>query len=153
MDPNIEDRFVHAIAHEYAHVQQPRSAETDVPGATVLFASLIEGGAEFTAELISGDVSSYQLKSPTKGHELAIETGFIEDEDKTDLSRWLYNGLGTGEHPGDLGYWVGHRIVKSYYEHAPDKHQALREIFQMKDPKPFMFCDSARPRFFEGAIF
>jgi hypothetical protein len=138
MHPNVEDRFVHLTAHEYVHVLQPRSTETDVPGATVLFASLIEGGAEFAAELISGDISSYQLKSPTKGHETAIESAFSEDQDKTDLSRWLYNGLGTPEHPGDLGYWVGYRIVKSYYEHAENKHQALLDIFEMKDPKAFL---------------
>lgn len=138
MHPNVEDRFVHTIAHEYGHIQQPRADETDHPGATVLFASLIEGGAEFTAELISGDVSSYQLKSLTKGHEAAIETAFIEDQDETDLSKWLYNGPGTAEHPGDLGYWVGYRIVKSYYQHAPDKHQALRDTLEMKDPKAFL---------------
>jgi hypothetical protein len=33
MDPAIEDRFVHTIAHEYGHIQQPRAEETDVPGA------------------------------------------------------------------------------------------------------------------------
>jgi hypothetical protein len=30
------------------------------------------------------------------------------------------------------------RIVKSYYEHAADKHQALRDIFEMKDPEAFL---------------
>ncbi|HEY2660237.1 MAG TPA: DUF2268 domain-containing putative Zn-dependent protease, partial [Caulobacteraceae bacterium] len=138
MDPNLEDRFVHNIAHEYGHVQQPRADDTDAPGATVLLASLIEGGAEFTAELISGGVGDYQFKALTKGHEAQIETAFVQDEDKTDLSQWLYNGVGTPEHPGDLGYWVGYRIVKSYYQHAPDKHQALRDIFEMKDPKAFL---------------
>ncbi len=145
MDPNVEDRFVHVIAHEYGHIQQPRAAETDEQGASVLLASLVEGGAEFTAELISGDVGNYQLKSLTKGHEAAIETAFVADEDKTDLSGWLYNGLGTPEHPGDLGYWVGYRIVKSYYQHAPDKHQALREIFEMNDPKAFLAKSGWRP--------
>ncbi len=145
MEPDIEDRFVHTIAHEYGHIQQPRADQTDVPGATVLFASLIEGGAEFIAELISGAVAAYQFKSLTKAHEEAIETAFIEDQDKTDLSKWLYNGPGTPEHPGDLGYWVGYRIVKSYYQHAPDKHQALRDIFEMKDPKAFLAKSGWRP--------
>ncbi len=145
MEPDIEDRFVHTIAHEYGHIQQPRADQTDVPGATVLFASLIEGGADFIAELISGAVAAYQFKSLTKGHEAAIETAFIEDQDKTDLSKWLYNGPGTPERPGDLGYWVGYRIVKSYYEHATDKHQALRDIFEMKDPKAFLAKSGWRP--------
>jgi hypothetical protein len=33
---------------------------------------------------------------------------------------------------------AGYRIVKAYYEHAPDKHQALREICEIKDPKAFL---------------
>jgi hypothetical protein len=41
--------------------------------------------------------------------------------------------------------WVGYRIVKSYYQHAPDKHQALREIFEMKDPNAFLAKSGWRP--------
>jgi Predicted Zn-dependent protease (DUF2268) len=134
-DPNLEDRFVHVIAHEYAHVQQVR-ALVDDEHPTVLEGSLIEGAAEFTAELISGGVSGPQLRARTEGHEKEIETAFVADEDKTDLSQWLYNG--TLETQGDLGYWVGYRIVRSYYEHASDKRQAFREILQMTDPKAFL---------------
>jgi uncharacterized protein YjaZ len=55
---------------------------------------------------------------------------------KTDLSKWLYNG--TMDKPGDLGYWIGYRIVKSYYQHAADKRRALREILEMTNPKAFL---------------
>jgi hypothetical protein len=134
-NPNVEDRFVHTIAHEYAHVQQAR-ALVDDEHPTVLEGSLIEGAAEFTAELISGGVGYSEQAEQVKGHEKQIETAFVPDEDKTDLSKWLYNS--TMEKPGDLGYWVGYRIVKSYYQHAADKRQALREILQMNDPKAFL---------------
>jgi len=40
--------------------------------------------------------------------------------------------------PGDLGYWVGYRIVKSYYQHSRDKRQAVREILEMSDPHAFL---------------
>jgi len=56
--------------------------------------------------------------------------------DKADLSKWLYNS--TPKKPGDLGYWVGYRIVKSYYQRAADKRRALREILEMTDPKTFL---------------
>ena len=135
LNPNVEDRFVHVIAHEYAHVQQAR-ALVDDEHPTVLEMSLIEGAAEFTAEMISGDVGYSQFKVSTRGHEKEIETAFVPDEDKTDISKWLFNS--TLEKPGDLGYWVGYRIVKSYYQHAPDKRQAFREILQMDDPKAFL---------------
>jgi uncharacterized protein YjaZ len=135
LNPSVEDRFVHVIAHEYAHVQQvPALVDDEHP--TVLEMSLIEGAAEFTAELISGNVSNSRLGESTAGREKEIETAFIADEDKTDISAWLYNS--TPEQPRDLGYWVGYRIVKSYYQHANDKRRALREILQMTDPKAFL---------------
>jgi hypothetical protein len=135
LNPNVEDRFVHVIAHEYAHVQQA-PALVDDENPTVLEMSLIEGAAEFTGELISGNVSNSRLGESTARREKEIETAFIADADKTDISAWLYNS--TPEQPRDLGYWVGYRIVKSYYQHANDKRQALREILEMTDPKAFL---------------
>ena len=141
MNPNVEERLVHVIAHEYGHIQQPddlQALSPGDPGATVLMLSLIEGAAEFAAELTSGEVGNHWQAAATRGREAEIEAAFVADEDKTDISHWLYNHPGTSDWPEDLGYWVGYRIVKSYYQHAPDKHQALREIFGMRDPKAFL---------------
>jgi hypothetical protein len=135
LNPNVEDRFVHVIAHEYAHVQQARSLVDD-EHPTVLELSLIEGAAEFTAALISGEVAYSQLAASTKGREKQIETAFVADEDESDLSHWLNNS--TMEKSGDLGYRVGYRIVKSYYRHTADKRRALHKILQMDDPKAFL---------------
>ncbi|MBV8157776.1 MAG: lytic murein transglycosylase [Dyella sp.] len=145
LEPNVEDRFVHVLAHEYAHVQQARSSPAmyDDPKPTVLEESLIEGAAEFVGEQISGSVSDVYLPAMTKGREKDIETDFVADEDKTDLSKWLYNGTLTK--PGDIGYWVGYRIVKSYYQHAGDKRQAMRDILEMKDPKAFLARSGWQP--------
>lgn len=145
MEPDLEDRFVHVVVHEYAHVQQaiasPRLYDDEKP--TVLEESLIEGAAEFIAELTSGSVSDTDLPAIVKGREKAIETEFTADEDETDLSKWLYNGTLTK--PGDLGYWVGYRIVKSFYQHASDKRRALRDIIGMKDPKAFLAASGWYP--------
>lgn len=135
LNPNVEDRFVYVIAHEYAHVQQAE-ALVDNEHPTVLEGSLIEGAAEFVAELTAGDVSYSHFRASTAGREKEIETAFVSDQDKTALSDWLYNG--TPEKPGDLGYWVGYRIVKAYYLHATDKRQALREILEMTDPRALL---------------
>ena len=132
LNANVEERFVHVIAHEYGHVEQLRAVADD-QNPTVLQAALVEGGAELVAELISGEVGYPHLAAMTKGHEREIEEQFVPDEDQTDLSRWLYNS--SYEKPGDVGYWVGYRIVKSYYRRAADKQRALREILEMTDPK------------------
>lgn len=141
-DPDVEERFVHVIAHEYIHVQQVR-ALVDDDHPTVLEAALIEGAAEFMAEKISGGVSDPGVWTEARGHETEIEIAFAPDEDKTDLSKWLYNG--TIDKAGDLGYWVGYRIVKSYYQHAADKRQAIRDILEMSNLKAFLALSGWHP--------
>ena len=135
MNPNREDRFVHIIAHEYAHVQQNIAFDND-PHPTVLGGSLMEGAAEFSAEMTSGAVANYEQAGETKGHEKEIESAFVKDEDSYDLSKWLYNS--TPDKPGDIGYWVGYRICKAYYQHARDKKQAFSDILGITDPKAFL---------------
>ena len=111
MNPNVEDRFVHVIAHEYAHLQQVRELVDD-EHPTVLGRSLIEGAAEFVAALTSGKTGYAHFDALTKGREREIETAFVADVDQTELSRWVDNS--TMEKGNDLGYWVGYRICKAY---------------------------------------
>ena len=137
LDPDVEDRIVYVLAHEYAHVQQVHAdAISEQESPTVLDISLIEGIGEFVAELTAGRIAYSRNAAEAVGRELEIETRFAADIDKTDLSDWVYNA--TPDTPGDLGYWVGYRIAKAYYRNAPDKRQALREIFEMDDPKAFL---------------
>ncbi|TLY51866.1 MAG: lytic murein transglycosylase, partial [Gammaproteobacteria bacterium] len=94
MNPDPEDRFVHVIAHKYGHIQQSHSQQElnpGDPGATILRLPLIEGAADFVGELISGDVGDHAPFAWAKGHEAQIESVFVEDEEKTDTSNWLYN--------------------------------------------------------------
>jgi hypothetical protein len=142
MNPDVEERFVHVIAHEYAHVQQV-TALVDDEHPTVLERSLIEGAADFAAELTSGKPGSVHFAALTRGREKEIETAFAADVDRTDLSRWVDNS--TMEQGNDLGYWVGYRIVKAYYQRAADKQQAFREILELSDPHAFLAKSGWRP--------
>ena len=145
-EPNVEDNLVHIVAHEYAHVQQTAgNGGEDRSPKTVLGQSMIEGVAELVAELTSGQISNGHLLKWTKGREKEIETAFLADADKSDFSHWLYNGLGTPEKPGDLGYWVGYRIAKSYYLSHRDKRAALRDLIQEKDPHKILDESGWRP--------
>lgn len=140
MQADVGDRLVHLIAHEYAHVQQTmvEQIENPIGTLTVLQASLVEGIAEFIAELTSGSISNAHLQRYAAGRELQIERAFLADANKTDLSAWLYNGRGTPERPGDLGYWVGYRIAKQFYERSPDKLVAVGELLEMQDPEAIL---------------
>lgn len=142
INPDIEDRFLRVAAHEFAHVQQAVDfTETENP--TVLAISLAEGAAEFVTELTTGDVAYAYMHGLTAGRELDIETAFAADMHGTELSKWVYNS--TPDEPADLGYWVGYRIVKAYYQQDDDKHQALREIFGITDPRAFLAKSGWQP--------
>jgi hypothetical protein len=138
MNPIVEDRFVHVIAHEFIHVQQEQFYGEN-PAEKVLRASLIEGGAEFIGELISGSVSYKHLPAAMKGREREVEIAFLAEKDNRAMgSAWLYNYPGTAERPADLGYWIGYRIVKAYYRKAADKRAALREIIELGNPEQLL---------------
>lgn len=147
-NPDPEDRFVHVIAHEYVHTQQVAARSELEPGdprATVLRRSLVEGGAEFVAELVSGGVGNARHAAWTRGREAEIETAFVADMHGTDLSAWTDNYVRGSDEPYDLGYWVGYRIVKAYYQGAEDKHAALARILEMDDPEAFLAESGWRP--------
>jgi len=138
LQPDPADRLTHLIAHEYVHVQQFPDGGEDAAPATVLRQSLVEGGAEFIDELTSGEASESYLQSWTRGHGKEIGEAFLKDQDSTDLKPWLYNGHGTREHPGDLGYWVGYEICRAYYRQARDKRAAIHDILTLADPKALL---------------
>ncbi|KGB57925.1 DUF2268 domain-containing putative Zn-dependent protease [Sphingopyxis sp. SE2] len=138
VEADDEDRFVHVIAHEYVHVQQPL-AQVEDREESVLRAALVEGAAEFVAERMTGSVAYPLLHQWAKGREKELETIFLAEKDQKAIgSRWLYNQKGADGWPGDLGYWVGYRVAKAYYDRTPDKAAAIKAIVEMKDPAAFL---------------
>ena len=80
------------------------------------------------------------------GRETEIESAFLADIHRPATgSAWVYNGEGTAERPGDLGYWVGYRIAKAYYLGARDKSAALRDILTFADPDRILSASGWRP--------
>jgi Predicted Zn-dependent protease (DUF2268) len=130
----------HLVAHELGHTQQAYFR-----GDTLLANALNEGVAEFIGELISGQVSNPQHARQVAGREGEIERAFFRDMRGADRSRWLYNRPGTAEWPGDLGYWVGYRVAKSYFDRATDKTAAVREMLAATDPEAFLNASGWTP--------
>ena len=136
-----ETRLYHLIAHEYGQVEQPEMP--DHP--TLLRAALTEGTAELVAELTTGSILNTHLPVWVRGREAEIGAAFLADQDRTGLKPWLYGGVGTPQAPGDLGYWVGWRIARSYYAHAADKRAALAALLKLEDPKAILAASGWRP--------
>ncbi len=131
MQTDVGDRFVHLIAHEYVHVQQ-RGASVEDEQPTLLYQTLLEGGAEYVGELISGQPANAHLQRWTQGRECALEREFANEAAGTDLSKWLYNGPGDDARRGDLGYWIGYRIARDYISHAPDRTKAIIALLDVR---------------------
>ncbi len=121
------------VAHELIHFQQK------IPPKWTLLASAIqEGSADFLGEMISGlNINSHLLKYGND-RERELWSEFKPAMLGSDTSKWLAEGANAKERPADLGYYIGYRIAQSYYEHASDKKQAIREILQVQDCEEFL---------------
>ncbi|MGH7696659.1 MAG: DUF2268 domain-containing putative Zn-dependent protease [Gemmatimonadaceae bacterium] len=127
------------IAHENVHVQQLRFGLLQRSARTVLERSLLEGSADFIGELVAGGHINQFIHAWALPREAAIWQAFKADMDRTDISRWLYNQQSsTPDWPGDLGYFVGYRIAKAFYDRASDKSAAIRDIIQVRDASVFL---------------
>jgi Predicted Zn-dependent protease (DUF2268) len=132
--------LAYLIAHELAHTQQAYFV-----GDTLLANALNEGVAEFVGELISGQVTNPQHATEVAGREGEIEQAFVREMRGGDRSHWLYNRPGTPAWPGDLGYWVGYRIAKSYFDRASDKRAAVAEMLAATDAEAFVKASGWKP--------
>jgi uncharacterized protein YjaZ len=121
------------IAHELIHYQQK------ITGKDMLLKwCLLEGGADFLGELISGDAInqvSYQYGEQNLD-KLCQE--FVTRLKNADYQDWLYGTSKKDDRPNDLGYWIGYKITESYFNKQKDKQKAIEEILNIKDPMQFL---------------
>ena len=132
------------LAHEFVHTIQDYPFWGSANGGPqfirgpLLRHSINEGAADFIAELITGTPNRNVY---AEEREAALWREFWEDRHTRDYRRWLYNGWNAkalGDRPPDLGYWMGYRITKAYYDRSPDKAQALREILSIRNFDRFL---------------
>ena len=126
------DRLPYIVAHESCHFNQNYPRQT-----TVLEKSVQEGSCDLIAELTAGEVINPSLKDYGDRHEAALWRDFQAEMGGTDLSKWMYNGFKIKDRPGDLGYYVGYKISKSYYRNSGDKRRAVSDILNIKDFQDF----------------
>lgn len=135
------------IAHENVHVQQGRFGLLLRSARTVLEISVLEGSADFIGELVSGAHINQFIHEWALPREAAIWQAFKADMNSTDLTRWLYNQqASTPDWPGDLGYFVGYRIAKAYYDRTADKAAAIRGIIETRDASVLLDVSGYDPR-------
>lgn len=118
------NNLVHLNIHEYIHTQQNGS------GDRVLNQCIMEGACDFITELVLQKKPASQYMFYGKKHHTDIKAQFKQDMLTQNFTNWLYNGGEKGER-ADLGYYIGYEICKSYYKHAKNKSQAIKEIIEL----------------------
>ncbi len=136
-----------SVVHELTHTQQRypwRGALTGGPAflrGTLLRHAIKEGSASFLADLVMDAARPSPRDSFALAHEQELWRDFQRDMHGTDYSHWLYNGWNRqnlGGRPPDVGYFIGYRITQAYYDRAPDKSAAIREILTIHDFDRFL---------------
>lgn len=126
------ERLSSIVAHESCHFNQNYPKQS-----TVLEKSIQEGSCDLIAELTAGEVINPSLKAYGDRNEADLWRDFRAEMGGTDLSKWMYNGFKIKDRPGDLGYYVGYKISRAYYQNARDKQQAISDILNIKDFQGF----------------
>lgn len=124
-------------AHEAVHLQQ------NIPYTyrILLEQCLIEGGADFVAELASGRIAKTEPYTYAIGREKQLWQEFVRDQnlgENDSFANWLYGGERPAGRPADLGYYIGYQICKAYYSRAPNKRQAIHDILNIADCRQFL---------------
>ena len=121
------------IAHELIHYQQ------NITGKDMLLKwCLLEGGADFIGELISGEsINKFEYSYGEQNRDkLYLE--FVTRLKNPDYKDWLYETSKKDDRPNDLGYWIGYKITESYFNKQKDKQKAIQEILNIKEPLQFL---------------
>jgi hypothetical protein len=133
------------VAHEHVHILQ-QQAMGIFGRKTLLEQSVLEGGADFIGELVSGANINEKVRAWAIPREHALWVEFQAAMNGTDVSAWLYNqGSATADRPGDLGYFIGYRIAEAYYAKAIDKRQAVKDIIEVRNATTYLGASGYNP--------
>ena len=119
------------VAHELVHYQQQGAT-----GDSLLAACLREGIADFLAEKMSGRHINAHVHAWAEPRASQLWQEFQPRMHGTDYRGWLYSG--GDERPADVGYWIGYRIARAYYQRTPDKAAAIRGMLTFADADRFL---------------
>ena len=132
------------MAHELSHFQQAIAMGGQKYAAlysspdNMLGLCLREGGAEFLASLVVGDITQNTALHYIEQDEHRLKEQFLSDLETQNKDFWLWASVGQKTYPKLLGYAMGYKICKHYYETAPDKSLALDYILKMEDAEAFI---------------
>ncbi|MFC4929266.1 gliding motility protein GldB-related protein [Massilia sp. GCM10023247] len=140
----MRDFFAHETVHAWQGERTPQEMADPLLGQ-----SLREGVADYLASLVTGTVPDLDRDAWARQRESWLWQEFQRDRQamladsesmrtpkaSPRFRRWLANyGSAPEGWPVEAGYWVGMRIAEAYVARAQDKHAAVRELLELRDP-------------------
>lgn len=122
------------VIHESIHFQQKFPDRN----TTLLEQSIIEGSADFMAELVTGYLGNKKSHNYGTKNKDRLCKEFVKIMDKENFDDWLYGTTKKDDRPNDLGYWMGYEITKAYFEKMDDKKLAVNHILNIEDFTKFL---------------
>jgi hypothetical protein len=116
--------------HEYVHTQQQETQ------GSLAQQVLREGVAELVAELITHRMPALPVYRYGPAHDAAIRDRFRAEMAGDSYDNWLWNSADNAFGISDVGYYVGYRIARSFYDGAKDKRQAVRTLIELRYDDP-----------------
>jgi len=121
---NLEN-LAAVVVHESVHLQQ-----SDYSTKNLLELSIREGTADFIAELATGRNPSQAAHAYANPRERELWKEFKSRMYTKKYDGWL--GI-PKDRPAGMAYWMGYKIVKSYYSLQENKQDALRTLIETID--------------------
>ncbi|SFD83759.1 Predicted Zn-dependent protease [Chitinophaga sp. CF118] len=134
------DNIIPVVIHEYVHTQQKTE------GKTLLGQAIYEGACDFITELVLKEPLTNTYLKYGRENEKKLKLQFKKEMLSEDYSNWLYNGA-SSKTMGDLGYFMGYTICKSYYRHSSNKSRAIKDIIGLDysdQPAIMLFLEESK---------
>ena len=125
----------HVVAHELIHIQQHGNILSYLT-YNLLELSIREGSADFLGEMFSGKHVNQHVHDFANPMEEKLWREFQTKMYGKSFKGWLYSS--SEGRPNDLGYWVGYKITKAFYDQSVDKKKAIYEILNVKNYNEFL---------------
>lgn len=133
VSPVLDIEYIdEVVAHELIHFQQNYSKNN-----SLLAQCIKEGSADFICELIAGTHSNKKIYEYGDTHTKVLWEEFFRERDNTNWTDWLYRTKDKSR-PKDLGYWMGYKITKAYYDKMENKERAIDDILNITDFSEFL---------------
>lgn len=129
----------HLVSHEVVHFNQFAAAPISYQRQWSNLARAIkEGAADFVAERVSGSHINKRAHAYGLLHEAELWRRFERDKLSGETGDWFWKAPADSLQPPDIGYFIGYRIVQSWFARHGHEPDAMIRLMSITDYPQFL---------------